>query len=120
LQAEPGKIEIVTTKARLDVWAPDKPENLIVNRITAIVRNMERLKTGQRKNSEKVDELQQIQEKHQKEQEQSRVKMENQIQSDIESIHTNDIFISLIGLVWLTFGIFMSTMSQELAKILQQ
>lgn len=105
--------------ARLEVWTPDNPEYSLKRRIDGVVKNQERLKEEQKNISEQIDELQGNQKKYQKEQEVATVNMENQIRADFESIHTDDIVVSLIGLAWLAFGISMSTMSQELSRIFQ-
>jgi hypothetical protein len=114
-----GDVVMVGEIARVELWAPDNPEDSLEKRINGVIRNVERLKAEQNKNSDQITELQKNQEKHQKEQEHARVNMENQIRSDLESLHTNDIVLSLVGLVWVIFGIFMSTMSQELSKVFQ-
>ena len=114
-----GIIPVAGLKGRLSEWIPDNPEDLLEKRIDGIIKNVERLKVENRKILEHIDELQRNQEKQHKEQEQARANMENQIRSDLESSQTNDILTSLIGLIWLTFGISMSTMSQELSKIFQ-
>jgi len=106
-------------KARGTLWTNDNPEDPLEKRFDGMIINMERIREVQRRNSEQIDTLQKNHEKHQEEQEQARVDMENQIRSDLESLHTDDIVVMLIGLVWLIFGVSMSTMSQELSKIVQ-
>ena len=106
-------------KAFLESWTPDNPEYSLEKRIDGIVKNLERLKEEKKNISKQIDELQGNQEKNQKEQKVASANMENQIRSDSESLHTDDILLSFIGLVWLTVGISMSTMSQELSKIFQ-
>ena len=106
-------------KAILKPCIPDNPEDSLKKRIDGIVKNQGRLKEEQKNISEQIDKIKGNQEKNQKEQKLAIVNMENQIRSDSESLHTDDILLSFIGLVWLTFGISMSTMSQELSKIFQ-
>jgi len=114
-----GNLVMVGEKVRVEVWTPDNTQDPMEKRIDGIIKNLERIKAEQRKISEQIDKQEKNQEKNQKEQEQSREKMENQIQSDLESLHTDDIIVSFIGLLWLTVGISMSTMSQELSKLFQ-
>lgn len=106
-------------KARGEIWTNDNPEDSLEKRFDCMIKNMERIREVQKRNSEQIDTLKENHEKHQEEQEQARVEMENQIRSDLESLHTDDIVVMLIGLVWLIFGVSMSTMSQELSKIIQ-
>ncbi|RAM00170.1 hypothetical protein DO021_20460 [Desulfobacter hydrogenophilus] len=44
---------------------------------------------------------------------------EEDIKSDLESLHTDDILPSLVGLLWVTFGIAFSTMPQEIIKTIE-
>ena len=119
MKAEGGTFVGTGMDARLTVWTPDNQEYSLEKRIDGVVKNQERLKEEQKNISDKFDELQKNQKKYQKEHELAIVNIKNQIQSDSESLHTDDILLSFIGLVWLTFGISMSTMSQELSKIFQ-
>ena len=119
INAEAGDYVILSGKARVELWTNDNSADPLEKRIDGIVNNLERLKEEQRKNSEQIDELQENHEKYKKEQKHKRVNMVNQFRSDLESLHTDDIVVSLIGLTWLTFGLSMSTMSQELSKIFQ-
>jgi len=41
-------------------------------------------------------------------------RLEEDIRYELETLHTSDLLTSLIGLVWLTVGITMSTMAPEL------
>jgi len=108
---------LMSDKLTLEVWAPDNPEASLERRIDAIIYNMEQIREVQRRNSEQIDEMQDSHIKNQKKQEQELKNMKDQVMSDLESLHTDDIVQSLIGLVWLAFGISISTISQELSKI---
>lgn len=101
-------------KARGEVWAPDNPENSIEKRVEALVKNLDRVRKDQREQSEHIDNLQDSHEKHKKEVAAQSKKIEEDIRSDLESLHTKDIVVSLVGLVWLTVGISLSTMAPEL------
>ena len=106
-------------RARAEVWSPDNTEVPLEKRIDRIIKNIERIREEQKIISEQIDKLQENHEKSQKEQEQARVNVENNFRAELESLHTSDIIVSLVGLIWLIFGISMSTMSQELSKIVQ-
>jgi len=45
--------------------------------------------------------------------------LEERIRSDLESLHTDDILLALIGFVWIIFGSFFSTFSLDLFKWLK-
>ena len=106
-------------KCRAEVWTPDDPGQPIEKRIEGIIKNIDRIRDEQRGNTKLLDELMDSHEEHKKKVLEQTGKMEENIRSDIESLHTSDLVTSLVGLVWLTVGITMSTMAPELYKWLQ-
>lgn len=46
--------------------------------------------------------------------------VERNIQSNLESLHTTNLFMSLVGLVWITTGITMTTFAPELYAVLHR
>jgi hypothetical protein len=113
------RLAVATDKAHVEVWTPDKPDEPLEKRIDRVIKNLEGIREVQRRHAEQIDKFQEDHEKYRREQDQAHVKMENEIQANLESLHTSDILVSLVGLIWLTFGITMSTLSQELSKLLQ-
>jgi hypothetical protein len=103
-------------KANIDIWTLDDPGDRIELRIKGIIHNLNHLKKAQRINEEGIDTLHDELKEYKVETDQKQKEMKQQIHSDLESLHTDDISISLIGLIWLTVGISMSTMSQEIYK----
>lgn len=107
-------VAVMGGKARAEVWSPDDPEKPIEQRVQSIIRNLERIRDEQRSHSELIDNLSDSHEEHKKKITEQTKKMEEDIRTDLESLHTSDLITSLVGLVWLLVGISMSTMAPEL------
>ncbi len=103
-------------KARPEVWTPDDPNKPTEQRIDAINKNLERIRIHQRKLANSIDELKDSHENHKKQVAEQNKKIKEDIHSDLESLHTSDLITSLVGLVWLTVGITMSTLAPELSE----
>lgn len=103
-------------KARAEVWTPDDPEKPIEQRVDGIIRNLDRIRIEQTEHAQLIDELNDAHEEHKNKVAEDNKTMKEDIQSDLESLHTNDLITSLVGLVWLTAGITMSTLAPELSK----
>lgn len=110
----------VTGKARLEVWTPDNPDQTIEERIEGIVKNLERISDEQRNHAKSIDKLQDTIERDKKKNAKQIKKMQDENNSFLESLHTSDLITSLIGLVWLTVGITMSTLAPELHQLLKR
>ncbi len=107
-------VGVGSLKARAESWNQDDPDKPIEQRIDGIIKNIERIRTEQREHVKSIDELKDSHEKHKKMITEKTKKMEEDIRSDLETLHTNDLITSLVGLVWLTAGITMSTVAHEL------
>lgn len=114
-----ANLALVGMKARGEVWTPDNSDQPIEKRIEGIVKNLERIRTEQCEHANSIDELRQSHEEHKKTVAEQAKKMEDEIHSELESLHTSDLITSVIGLVWLTVGITMSTMAPELYQWLK-
>ena len=101
-------------KARAEVWSTDDPAKPIEQRIESIIRNLERIRGEQHNHSKLIDELKDSHDEHKKKMTEQTKKLEEDIRTDLESLHTSDLITSLVGLVWLLVGISMSTMAPEL------
>ena len=111
-------VSMAGMKARAEVWTPDDPNKPIEQRIDAIIKNLERIRVEQRDHANSIDELKDSHEEHKKQVAEQNKKIKEDIHSDLESLHTSDLITSLVGLVWLTVGITMSTLAPELSKLL--
>ncbi|MCU7828250.1 MAG: hypothetical protein KZQ85_04220 [Candidatus Thiodiazotropha sp. (ex Myrtea sp. 'scaly one' KF741663)] len=103
-------------KARVEVWSPDDPSLPIEERIEKIINNLDKIRIEQGAHAKLIDDLKDSHEEHKKLIAEKTKKIEENIHDELESLHTSDLITSLVGLVWLTAGITMSTMSQELYK----
>lgn len=112
-------VGVGSLKARGEIWSPDNPDQPIEKRIEGILNNLEQIRKTQRAHDNSIEELRNRHEDHKKNVEQENKNMKKKIRSDLEYLHTNDIIISLVGLIWLTVGNSMSTMALELSKWIQ-
>lgn len=111
-----GHFRVAGLKASMEVWSPDDPNLPIEERVEKIINNLERIRIEQGAHAKLIDGLKDSHEEHKKKITEQTRKIEENIRTELESSHTSDLITSLVGLVWLTIGITMSTMSQELYK----
>lgn len=116
ISAEGSMLSISGMKGRLEVWIPDDPEKSIEQRIEGLVKNLDRIHDKLIEHDHAIDHIRDSHEEHKKQVAEEQVKMRKKIQSDLESLHTSDLITSLVGLVWLTVGITMSTLAPEFFK----
>jgi len=114
-----AQIAIMSGRARAEVWTPDDPDQPVENRIQRILRNLERIRKVQGEHAQIFEELRIHLEEHKKKVAEESKNMEEKIRLDLESLHTNDVIVALVGLVWLTVGLSMSTMAPELYELLK-
>jgi hypothetical protein len=119
VEVNSANLVLVGMKVGAEVWTPDNSQQPIEKRIEGIVKNLERIRTEQREHTNSIDELKQSHEEHKKTVAEQAKKMEDEIRSELESLHTSDLITSAVGLVWLTVGITMSTMAPELYQWLK-
>jgi len=104
--------------ARGYVWTPDKAEKPLEQRVEAILKNLERMRDDLQNHAKSLDELRLDHERHKVEIQQTAGRFESSIRIDLDKLHTADVLVSLVGLVWLTIGIVLSTLAPELAAML--
>jgi len=109
-----ANIALSGMKARIEVWAPDNPSDPVEKRIEGIVKNLEIIRNELRGHDSSIEELKDSHEEHKKLVAEQTKRLEKDIHTDLESLHTSDLITSLVGLVWLTVGITMSTLAPEL------
>lgn len=97
-------------------WIPDNPGHSIDKRIDAVVANLDHLRDAQTKQLTAVKKLEDSHENHKKEVTEKTKRLETKLHTDLESLHTSDLLTSLVGLVWLTIGILLSTLAPELTR----
>lgn len=111
-----GHMTMTGMKSRLEVWTPDDLEKPIEKRLDGIIKNLDRIRIEQKEHAQLIDELKDCHVKHKNEVAEENRKMKEDIRSDLESLHTSDLITSLVGLVWLTVGITLSTLAPEFSK----
>ena len=119
LELNSANIASAGMKSGAEVWTPDNSEQSVEKRIEGIVKNLERIRTVQHEHTNSIDELKQSHEEHKKKVAEQAKKIENEIHSELELLHTGDLITSVVGLVWLTVGITMSTMTPEIYQWLK-
>ncbi|MFV1873177.1 MAG: hypothetical protein ACMZ64_07665 [Oleiphilus sp.] len=100
--------------ARAELWSPDDVKLPVKERISRLVKNIETIRTEQRDHFNSIDKLKRSHDEHKKEVVKSTTEIENKLRTDLESLHTNDLLTSLVGLTWLTIGITLSTLAPEI------
>jgi hypothetical protein len=114
LGAASGNYTLTGMNARVEVWSPDNDELPIEERVSRLVKNLETIRQEQREHFDNIDKLKQSHEEHKQEVAKNTKEIESNLRSDLESLHTNDLITSLVGLTWLTIGITMSTLAPEI------
>jgi len=107
-------------QADLEIWANDDPNQTIEVRLTAVLQNMEQLKSDIKSNQKSTSQLASEFENHKRQASDANKQLENTMRKEIESSQTNDLLKSLVGMVLLTAGIVMSTISQEFILIINE
>ena len=100
--------------ARVSTWHQDKPEKSLEERIDCIIYNLEKLRKAQKEQFELIDKLADRHKYYEKNLLMQTIRIQDDIRSDLETLHTSDSIFSLIGLIWLLIGLTMSTMAPEI------
>ncbi len=110
---------VAVKSGTLGVWANDKPDEEIEKRLNTIWQNLNSLRDNQRN---QLDQISNIIKEHKefKEEQIEKIKVvKSEINTELEEAHTNDILVSLVGLIWLTFGITLSTLPEEIFNLIK-
>jgi hypothetical protein len=94
----------------------DDPDKSEAERINILVKNLDLLRQVQGLHARLIEELKGSHEDQKKESENQRLKLKTKFQKALEISHTSDLFLSFVGLVWLTVGIILSTLSVEICQ----
>ena len=104
-------------KASMKGWTHDNLIRSVEEQIEEIVKSLEQIKTEQRKHYEAIEELRRSHVAHVKKVAEEAKVANEKLQADLESLHTSNLMPSLVGLVWLTVGLTMSTLAPEFVSI---
>lgn len=99
--------------ARAEVWTPDNPDQTMEKRLEGINRNLDRIRKELGDHANSINELRESQDKQRHKMTEHIKNIEEKLRFDMETLHTSDLLVSIVGLVWLTIGITMSTMAPE-------
>ncbi|MEH6517277.1 MAG: hypothetical protein V7742_11365 [Halioglobus sp.] len=118
LNAESTEINTKTGRAAITHWSPDDKSLPIADRLNEVVKNVERIRKSQIDEQERVDNLEQLHEAQMEELTNKAKQSEATIKSNLERLHSEGMLEALMGLILLTIGITLSTLSNELATLL--
>lgn len=110
---EGGQVDLVR-------WSPDEPQLPIEQRLNRLVSNVEELRLRGQEQTTMVNDLRQAVQNQYGTLVNRTEQVERNIQSNLESLHTTNLFMSLVGLVWITTGITMTTFAPELYAVLHR
>lgn len=99
-------------------WSPDDPKEPLENRIHRILQNIEQMRDIQVKHSLTLADLDREQTTLIKKITVENVKLKEEFQFDLRSLHTSGFLDSLIGLILLSIGMTLSTLAPELYELL--
>ena len=110
-------MEISGKTAGVKIWLSDHPDQSIEKRMEGIIKNLDQMRNEQKEHAKYIEVLRGSHEAHKAKVAKENKNMEAELRSDMESLHTSDLLISLVGLFWLTVGITLSTMAPELVNL---
>jgi hypothetical protein len=114
-----GLVSVSGARASLEIWASDDASLTVEQRLDAIARNQERLREGQRQQDKSLISISDNLEKHKKETDAAYSQVSKDFNTRLESLHTSEFTLSLVGLAFLTVGITLGTLSPEIFSWLQ-
>lgn len=114
---ETGRIAAHPLTAKTEAWARDDPELSIEERFERLLQNVLRLKEEQSGLQKDITNLNNNFNKHVKQIQNQRKLQEDRLKKFVESAHTNDICISLVGLFLITIGLVLN-MIPSITKIM--
>lgn len=110
-----GAVSVSGGRASLEIWAKDDASLTVEQRLDAIARNQERLREEQRQQEKSLISISDNLEDHKKKTEAEYNRVSREFNTRLESLHTSELTLSLVGLVFLTIGITLGTLSPEIA-----
>jgi hypothetical protein len=119
VSAPAAAVMFFSTRSRGEIWIPDNSELPCDKRIAGVVANQDRLRLQLSELWNSMEQLKTNQEDTKSRTAKDIKSMSDEIRSNLESLHTSDWAVSLVGLVWLAFGITLSTLAPELFRWLR-
>lgn len=100
----------------LESWSRDKPEETLEKRLEAVLEKLDILRMTQENHSDEISKIKIEHKNYYETQKNEIITVKNELNIKLEKIHTDDILVSLIGLIWLTVGLTLSTLSFEILQ----
>jgi len=114
LMATAAHLKLSGSRVTIDTWSPDDKNKSIPSRIDCIVANLEGLRQDQGEFNDSINKINKDLVIQRQEIKNKTEKIEEDFNSNLESLHTGDLKPALIGLIWIALGIIMSTLPEEL------
>lgn len=115
----PIHIGITVGEADLEVWAPDNQKDPIEKRLEAAFQNLNSLRENQRNHTDQISKIKKVHKEFKEDQIGKIESIQNKLSTELEQAHTSDILVSFVGLIWLTFGITLSTLPSEIFLLIK-
>jgi len=113
-----GMLSAATMSARGYVWSNVDPTAPIEAQIDALTKNLDRMNERINHLENDVDLRLREHSAALKQEQVAREKNDKQLHERLETAETSGLHISLIGLIWILFGLLLSTVSMEIFKVL--
>ena len=117
LNVDPAEMRCEAGNVRIEIWSSDKNDAPVEERVDAIVANLQRLRESVDQYHIEFDRLAADHKQQIDKLSKASKASEKNIRSDLETIHTADVIVSLVGLVWVMFGIALSSAPANLAAL---
>lgn len=106
-------------EAKGHVWTPDKPELRLEERMAALVKNQERLKKDMEKQDQQINILNKNFLENKTQTKKDLQGLDQKYHATLEDIHLTGMSIYFVGLIWLTIGISLSSLSPEIIALIR-
>jgi len=100
-------------------WSIFDPDSLIEAQVGELAKNVERLKVGLIAVKKDIDSRAREQADALQREQQLRAEHDEKLQALLEAAETGGLHISFVGVIWLLFGLLLSSVPREIAQLLQ-
>lgn len=107
-------------EAKGHVWTPDHPELSLEKRMTAMDKNQERLKEDLNTQEQQINALKKNFAENKIQTKKDVEDIDQKYHRTLKDIHLTGMLVYLVGLIWLTIGISLSSLSPEIIALIQQ
>ena len=111
-----GRLRVSGGKSQAHVWSTVDPSASIEARFEALTKNVERLNERLIQAQKEIDSVFSKQSEALRQEQQMRAKDDENLHKRLEAAETGGLHISFIGMLWIFFGLLLSTMSAEIAQ----